>query len=425
MGDMIEAEADYREAMERYRKKDFTGAWLSFERAAREGHPGAMYSLGMMYGKGLGEPRDSIKGMRYIQAAARLGYQPALDFLKNAKEKAVQRGPLETEGLKAFFEKDYVTALEKFEQAAAQEKSAEAAYRAADLHDRGLGTKTDPARAFLTYGEAARLGNPMAQFWYGFMYTFGLGCAKDREEGRKWLEKTVPKIPAAQVILEENMLDGKSIDDPVPLVDPTALSQGDAEAEYNYGRMYSNIRFRFLSFSRMAPVAERERYWYERAAGKGHLEAQYRCGLQYDHSGAIKEDPVKAVYWFKQAAEQGHAEAQYRLGSSYKYGRGTEEDLTQTLYWYEKAAEQGERTVQRFCAEMYDKGEGTPVNKAKALYWYEKAAEQGDKEAQFNCGRMYYNGEGTARDKWRAKVWFEKSAAQGYADAQRVLREYF
>ena len=47
----------------------------------------------------------------------------------------------------------------------------------------------------------------------------------------------------------------------------------------------------------------------------------------------------KILYWYQKAAEKGNIDAQYMLAILYKEGLGTEKNLEKAFYWYHKAAE--------------------------------------------------------------------------------------
>lgn len=55
-------------------------AWV--EQAAARGVPAALYDLGLRQMFGMGVQQDAAKGHAHIQAAAKQGYEPAIEFLK-------------------------------------------------------------------------------------------------------------------------------------------------------------------------------------------------------------------------------------------------------------------------------------------------------------------------------------------------------
>lgn len=53
--------------------------------------------------------------------------------------------------------------------------------------------------------------------------------------------------------------------------------------------------------------------WYERAAERGHLQAQFEIGVDYLHGHGIPKNPANARRWLEKAAAQGHGYARIYL----------------------------------------------------------------------------------------------------------------
>ena len=79
----------------------------------------------------------------------------------------------------------------------------------------------------------------------------------------------------------------------------------------------------------------------QKKAKQGDADAQYELGRMYGKGEGVEQDYTKAAEWFEKAAEQGHAEAQYNLGGLYFKGWGVAQDYTKAAEWFRKAAEQG------------------------------------------------------------------------------------
>ena len=52
----------------------------------------------------------------------------------------------------------------------------------------------------------------------------------------------------------------------------------------------------------------------------------------------IPQDYKEAAKWFQLAAEKGHVDAQFRYGCLLYYGRGVEQDFVQSHMWFNLAA---------------------------------------------------------------------------------------
>jgi hypothetical protein len=104
----------------------------------------------------------------------------------------------------AYDRADYRTALAVW-QAAADAGDAEAQYYVGSIHEKGLGTAPDPARAAEWYRRAAEQGYAAAQVAYGYLCERGLGVAQDTAAALNWyrraagLPESVAVVPAAEL----------------------------------------------------------------------------------------------------------------------------------------------------------------------------------------------------------------------------------
>lgn len=75
------------------------------------------------------------------------------------------------------------------------------------------------------------------------------------------------------------------------------------------------------------------------AAEQGDINAQYRLGYMYSVGQGVPKDDAEAVRWYRSAAEQGHARAQYNLGAAYANGRGVALNRETAVDWLFKAGQ--------------------------------------------------------------------------------------
>ena len=190
--------------------------------------------------------------------------------------------------------------------------------------------------------------------------------------------------------------------------------QGDAEAQFNLGWMYSKGRGVLKNISKSF-------YWYEKSAEQGYTDAQNNLGFMYLQVQGDPKNHEKAFEWYKKAAKQGHADAQYNVGMMYSVGQGVLKNVDKAFEWYKKSAEQGHADAQLNVGWMYSQGLGIPKSDNKAFEWYKKSAEQGDSQAQLNVGMMYSVGQGVLKNVDKAFEWIKKAAEQGDSDAQNNL----
>ncbi|KAF0279935.1 sel1 repeat family protein [Spiribacter aquaticus] len=112
-----------------------------------------------------------------------------------------------SEGVNAYNEGDYGTALEVF-RSLAKEGSAEAQYNIGYMYEKGQGVPQADSIAVRWYRHASEQGNANAQFNLGVMYADGEGVLQDYSEALRWFR--------------------------------AAAEQGDAGAQNNLGAMYGN-----------------------------------------------------------------------------------------------------------------------------------------------------------------------------------------
>jgi hypothetical protein len=144
---------------------------------------------------------------------------------------------------------------------------------------------------------------------------------------------------------------------------------GDAEAQYNLGRIYhQDIGVK----QNNTEAAD----WYRRAAEQGHSEAQNSLGLLLV---ADQRDYPGAAQWFAMAARQGNADAQYNLGVIYYSGLGVNYGFA--AHWFQLAAQQGHVQAQRDLGKMYERGQGVMPDYVEAYQWLKLAQLQEDEEA--------------------------------------------
>ena len=163
-------------------------------------------------------------------------------------------------------------------------------------------------------------------------------------------------------------------------------------------------------------------------AGDGDSEAQYNVGWIYSTGQSelhgyesVAIDDAEALKWFRMAAEQDNSKAQYAIGVMYYNGEGVTKDFAEAEKWYRKAADQDNSSAQNAIGGMYYNGEGVTKDFAEAIKWFQKAADQDYANAQYNVGVMYYRGESIKKDYDLAAGWFQKAADQGFAKAEEVL----
>ncbi len=103
---------------------------------------------------------------------------------------------------------------------------------------------------------------------------------------------------------------------------------GDADAQFNLGQAYRLGRGVTINLGAA-------RTWFERAASKGHVDAQTTLGLLLFQNG----DQAQGLKWLKQAAEQGEPRALLVYGTALYNGDGVTQDKVLGYAYVSRAAE--------------------------------------------------------------------------------------
>ena len=136
---------------------------------------------------------------------------------------------------------------------------------------------------------------------------------------------------------------------------------GDADAAFNLGQAYRLGR----GVPANLPLAQT---WFERAARKGHIDAQTTLGLMLYDMG----NRTGALRWLKSAAEKGEPRAMLIYGTALFNGDAVARDPVLAYAYVSRAAAQGLEPAQRTLAEMdrmlpiEQRREGVALAQAKA-----------------------------------------------------------
>ena len=231
----------YEHGLLAHHENDFEEAESWYTRAADQGHSKAQFDLGMMYFRG------EIEGMEVGECV-----EHAVSYCMDAAENG-------HECARAFLDRDVRSGLE--------------AYR-----------RGNDSEAELEFRRLAEQGNAEAEFRLARMYVeYRIAVDYDVqvfENARDWFRR--------------------------------AAVHGWARAEYGlYATLAGEYVFADYTVDPVEHVDEAQK-WYWKAAERTPHE-QYELGLRSegdpDHA-----DETEAVFWYRLAAGRGHVNAQYRLG---------------------------------------------------------------------------------------------------------------
>ena len=263
----------------------------------------------------------------------------------------------------------------------------------------------------------ASRGSSVALNEMGVRYEFGRGVARDEVKAARLFRLAADQGNAdAQFNLGrmyKSGSDGIAQDDTEACrLYRLAANQGHARAQFSLGRMCEHGRGVPQDYAEAVRL-------YRLAADQGNAGAQLNLALMYENGQGVVRDEAEATKFYRLAASQGIAHAQFRLGRMYRSGSDSvAQDEAQACMLYRLAADQGHARAQCNLGWMYEHGRGVPQDYAEAVRLYRLAADQGLALAQFNLGVMYENGLGVDRNDFEAARLYSLAANQGLSDAQ-------
>ena len=119
--------------------------------------------------------------------------------------------------------------------------------------------------------------------------------------------------------------------------------KGDADAAFNLGQAYRLGKGVDLNLAAAQT-------WYERAADKGHLDAQTTLGLLLFQNG----NQIAGLRWLKSAADKGEPRAMLMYGTALFNGDGVTQNPVLGYAYVSRAAAQGLAPAKQTLAQMDD-----------------------------------------------------------------------
>src|SRR5262245_59115425 len=138
---------------------------------------------------------------------------------------------------------------------------------------------------------------------------------------------------------------------------------------------------RYLGGRGVPASLEEAARWFERAASKGLVPAQFRYASMLEKGQGVKKDLPAAQKLYSAAAVKCHSKAMHNLAVIYADGIEGKPDYASAALWFRKAAEHGIADSQYNFAILAARGLGTEKNIAESYKWFALAAAQGDRDA--------------------------------------------
>ncbi len=370
-------------------KPDFEKAMELLQIEANHGNGFACYDLGRMHLAGLGCEENEEAAQSWFQKA----YQSFTSAEKTASKPAYLRyriGKCHAYGHGT--EQSYEESARWF-QMAVEDNNPFAAYALGGQYLRGQGVERSDETAYSLFYMAAtheKQPNVYAQYQLGRMCRDGIGTERNESESSRWFTQ------AYKGFLEM----GKTM--------------ADDKLYYRLGAMN-------LTGTGTDVNLAQAKYYLEKAAELGNLDAVYGLGKLYLDLAFSEYDPAKAVTYLEKAVEGDHAFAKYQLGKMLCQGKQIEKDISRGLPLLEKLAKEGVSFAAYIVGKVYLTEEGWKDVK-KAIQYLTQAAEDGNSYGTYQLGKLYYFGNGVRRDAEKGLEYLKASAAQGNQYAATLLQ---
>lgn len=315
---------------------------------------------------------------------------------------------------------------------AAKNGDPEAQFRIGVCFHTGDGVAKDYKKAAYWWQIGADQGDASCQFNLGLSYIKGEGVSLNKVTGAMLVKKAAEQeMPEAQSILATYYRDGIGVPKDIKKAFgwwEKAANQGDVSSQVNLGVCYAN------GYGVVKDIAK-AKFWFGKAAAEGsdvakkNLESLNKEIEQEHKNSALlsesKTNPQNDYQKNIEAAENGDPIAQLKIGICYQTGNGIKKDETKALEWYKKSANQGNADAQTCLGLCYGMGLGVAEDFSQAIKWWRKAANQGNAQAQYYLGNCYNHGTGVSVDNTHAALWYQKAADNGNANAQFMLGVYY
>jgi len=209
---------------------------------------------------------------------------------------------------------------------------------------KGVGVEQNPAAAVEWFRKSADQNCAIAFFELGVCYENGEGVEQDLNEAEAWYKKA---------------LDAGIGEEAQAALDRVGNLKAEATPEAEAERLLKQAQELFDRQDKDVECAELLR----KSSELGNAWAQVSYGRFLCKGIGTALDPAAAVGWFRRSAEQNCPDAFYELGVCYENGEGVAQDFDEAIVWYRKAVDCGFTEAQSAIIR---------VEKAKAL----KAAEK-------------------------------------------------
>lgn len=296
-------------------QRRFAEALPYFQKAAaklpyRDGGDEAALFVGKIYLQGLGAASDPREGIKWLEKAATMPFNPTIDtpiFDPAQPERTTAAG--------------------------------EAATMLANIYRTGFGVPRTMAEACRWYERAEAVGHVPAAKKLGDIYLAGDGVPRDPRKAAKYYRRAAQyDLTDAQVALAGLLASG---DTGVARDSAGAVDWYRAAARKNNGPALFALARAYDLGQGVTADAQRALRLYKAAALTGLPEAKVAMGTYFHEGTLVAKDEAVARKWFEAAAKDRDVDGMYNLAALMANGSGGPRDLPGAMTWLQRAAAGG------------------------------------------------------------------------------------
>lgn len=289
----------------------------------------------------------------------------------------------------------------------------------------------DQEQARLMLEKQAGLGNPLAMYDLGLIYTKGLGVELDKERANRWFVKALQKFKAAHAEKPKSNYFKYRIG--VCYDRGYGVNENKEEAKSWYeqcdGYKYADFALGNIYYWTYGEMTDAFSH-YRLAADAGMPYACYSAAKMID-DGLAEGYPNQKERYYKNAIEQfilmeesmPDDNLQYRIGTMYLKGKGCQADWDKAKEYLKKSADNNNEKACDLLMRCYLKRNENETEIMEAIQYFQTKA---DGESHYLLGQVYAEGKlGLKVDKERAFQYFGMADSQGLSYATYRLAKCY
>ncbi|ORX46295.1 HCP-like protein [Hesseltinella vesiculosa] len=365
-----------------------------YERAGKQGHKTALYSLGIYHVKGLeGCAKDLEKAAQYFEQAAQLGLVRAMTALGNLYRLLLSTIPAEC------------------------------------AHEHAIGYREQLIK---WHGKAALLHDVQAQRELGIIYSKGLyGVTQDHLLAVDLLRKASQQDDIqATLMLGSYYERGHAIqknDDQALQCYLKVAHLGSVLGHLAAAQVYHSLHRYESAYEHYRLAAQDPQHHCTKVGRTARLMVARYClnYLENEVHTVNHAYPKHDAFTFLErlAAVDCFAPSFYWIADCYYHGNGTEQSYEDALYWFNRSYKEAQSMdALHKISLMHELGQGTHPDQQTALIHIQTAANKSHAESEHRLAMAFWRGQlGVDIDLNLAIQWFTKAATQRYADSHWAL----